>query len=468
MANNCLKHISKLGLLWMVMAFSACSVTQKIPQGEVLYTGIDKMKVVNEDKSPKSILAQDEVEAALAYAPNGSILGSSSLKWPVPFSLWFYTGFEKYKDKKGFGRWVFDKLGKFPILVSTVNPETRVKVANNLLHDYGFFQGSVRYEVVPQKNPKKAKISYWVDMGKPYLLDSIDFLNYPSGAEDLILKHKDQSVLKKNDHFSVLTLEEERQRISALLRNNGYFYYRPDFTTYRADTLNHPGFVSLQVVPRRGIPEQALKTYRLGHTSIHLTGYRGEEPTDSLKLPKMTIYYSGKRPGIRPKALRPNIYYKKGQLYNQALQGYTQEAFARMGVFKYAEFRYNPVYKEGKETDFLDVDVYAAFDLPYDAELEFNVKHKSSDQTGPGAMFRLTRKNFMRLGANLSLQLKGSYEWQTSGTVEGESSVMNSYELGVSLSLDFPRLILPWKDKKLMRSHLPQHTAFKVYASQLN
>ena len=44
------------------------------------------------------------------------------------------------------------------------------------------------------------------------------------------------------------------------------------------------------------------------------------------------------------------------------------------------------------------------FALPYDGELEFNVTTKSTDQTGPGAIFSLSRKNFMRTAAMLSFQ----------------------------------------------------------------
>ena len=72
------------------------------------------------------------------------------------------------------------------------------------------------------------------------------------------------------------------------------------------------------------------------------------------------------------------------------------------------------------------------------------------------------------MGANLSFEVRGSYEWQTNSNVEGNSSKLNSYELGTSLSLDFPRLILPWKDSGLQRSRYPQKTSFKVYGNLLN
>ena len=74
----------------------------------------------------------------------------------------------------------------------------------------------------------------------------------------------------------------------------------------------------------------------------------------------------------------------------------------------------------------------------------------------------------MRTAATLSFQLKGSYEWQTNSTADGNSSKLNSYELGTSFSLEYPRLVLPWMSKKMMRSRFPQHTSFKLYASQLN
>ena len=459
------KNTFLVGLLCVFL--SACSTTKNLPEGETLYTGIDKLEVVNEDKTLAGVTALTEVEAALAYAPNNAIFGSSSLRWPIPFGLWVYNGFEKYQDKRGVGRWIFDHLGKSPILMSSVNGETRAKVATNLLHDYGYFNGTVSYQEVPQKNPKESKVNYVIDMAQPYFLDSIAYLKYPHYADSLIRSTRSQSVLKSGENFSVLRLEEERQRLSSLFRNHGYYYYRPEFTTYRADTLQKPGYVSLQVVPRNGIPADAKKQYYIGKTSVYLTGYNDEPPTDTLRLRTMDIYYNGKKPGIRPSALMRNFFFRKGELFSQDRQTFTQEAIARMGVFRYSEFRYEP-----KDTtangDTLNVNMYATFDKPYNAELELNVTTKSTDQTGPGAIFKITRNNFQRMGANLSFEVRGSYEWQTNSNVEGNSSKLNSYELGTSLSLDFPRLILPWKDNDLRRSRYPQKTSFKIYGNLLN
>ena len=454
-------------IILLCCLLASCSVTKNLPEGEKLYVGIDRMEVLNEDKTEAGITALTEVEASLAYPPNNAVFGSSSMRWPIPFGLWVYSGFEKYKDKKGVGRWIYDHMAKSPVLMSNVNAETRVKVAGNLLRDYGFFNGSVKHEIVPQKDPKMEKITYVIDMGNPYYLDSIAWLKYPARADSLIQASRKKSVLKKGDNFSVLKLEEERQRISDLLRNNGYYYFRSDLTTFRADTLQKSGYVSLQVVPQNGLPAEAKKQYYIGRTSVYLTGYNGETPTDSLVFPSMTLHYHGKKPGIRPSALTRNFFYRRGELFSQDRQTFTQEAIARMNVFKFAEFRYLP--KDTTATcDTLNVMVNATFDQPYDAELELNMTTKSTDQTGPGVAFNLTRKNFQRMGADLTFGMKGSYEWQTNSNVEGNSSTLNSYELGASLALEFPRIILPWKDRELRRSRFRQHTSFKVYVDLLN
>lgn len=454
-------------LSWLCCILAACSTTRNLPEGELLYTGIDKLEIENEDKTEAGVAALTEVEAALAYAPNNAIFGSSTLRWPFPVGLWIHNGFGKYQDKKGFGRWVYDHLGSDPVLLSTVNGETRAKVATNLLRDYGYFNGSVSYREVPQKNPKEAKVSYLINMANPYFLDSIAYLKYPAYADSLIRATREASVLRRDDNFSVLKLEEERQRLNNLFRNHGYYYYRPEFTTYRADTLQKPGYVSLQVVPETGIPEAAKKQYYMGNTSVYLTGYNNEPPTDTLRIRNMTLYYSGKRPKIRPGTLNRNFFFRKGDLFSQDRQTYTQEAIARMGIFRYTEFRY-ALQDTTSGCNTLDVNIYATFDKPYDAELEFNITTKNTRQTGPGAIFKLTRNNFKRMGADLSFELRGSYEWQTGSGSGGEGGKLNSYEIGTSMTLDFPRLILPWSDRDLRRSRFPQHTTFKLYVDLLN
>ena len=450
--------INKLHIIEIVcflLGAASCSTTRNLPEDELLYRGIKKIDVLSQDESGNGEQALEEITAAVTQTTKYGFI--------LPYRLWAYNSFEKYE--KGVGKWIFKKIAADPVYLSTVNPGTRTKVASNLLHDYGYFDGKVTYQVDTLKNPKEIKLSYQIDMGKPYYIDTLTYEKFSPFADSLIRRSDSQRLIHSGDHFNVLRLNEERQRIIDLLRDNGYYYARTDFLTILADTIMRPGYVSLKIVPKSNIPQEALRTYRLGHTSVYLTGYNGERPTDSLKLRDFTIYYAGKKPGIKYGVLRKRFIYRSGEKYSQLRQNYTQEALARLGVFKFSEFQYTPRSNGG---DTLDIRVNAMFDLPYNSELELNVKTKSTKQTGPGAFFSLSRRNFRRMGASLNLELRGSYEWQTSSTVDGESSVMNSYELGTSLSLEFPRLVLPWIRDRIDPFRFPSQTNFKIYAEQVN
>ena len=152
--------------------------------------------------------------------------------------------------------------------------------------------------------------------------------------------------------------------------------------------------------------------------------------------------YEGKL-RVRPAVLYRKLMLKPGERYSNTKQMETQTALSRLGIFKYAEMQYKPQATDSSRCNNLDLRINTAYDLPLDGELEFNVTTKSNDQTGPGAIFSVTKKNVFGGGESWGVQLKGSYEWQTGNRVDGASSLMNSYEMGLSSTLTLPQLFFP-------------------------
>ena len=459
----------RYNFLWvglvLALLLASCSTTKNLPEGETLYSGIKAINYTNKDKSANGVKTMEEIEAAISIAPNNSFFGSATMQTPLPLGLWIWNGFQHYK--KGVGRWFFNSFAADPVLLSSVNPDTRVKVAESLLKDYGYFNGSINYTVDTLKNPRAVKLTYNIDMGHPYLIDTITYEGFNARMDSLLHDSINYSerLVHSGDNFDVIALGSEKDRVNSVLRNNGYYYSRSSFINILADTIMHPGYVNLKVVPKIGRPAEADRIYYIGHTTVNMIGYDGSMPTDTLHTPYFTVCYSGDRPPLRFPVMRRRFLYRTGEIYSEQRQTYSQNALTNLGIFKFSEFTYTP----RGESDTLDIFVNSMFDQPYDVELEFNVTNKSTKQTGPGAIFTLSRKNFRRMGATLNLELNASYEWQTSSTVDGEESVMNSYEFGAALSLDFPRLMLPWAKYNNVRSfRYPGKTSFKIYIDQLN
>ena len=420
-------HINILAVcLISVVLLSACSVTKHLPEGEVLYTG-SKTVILNKSTTPVGETALTEIDAALDKTPSTKMFGGIL---PIPFKMWMYNDFVKYK--KGFGKWMFNRFAANPpVFISTVNPEVRVKVTTNLLRDYGYFNGKVAYEtVVDKKDSLKAGIIYTVDMKNPYFIDTVYYQRFTPQTLRIMERGRRMSYISPGEQFNVVDLDEERSRISTLLRNLGYFYFRPDYMTYQADTTLVPGgHISLRLIPVPGLPAAAQRPYYVGDASVYLFGKNGEAPNDSMMYKNLNIHYYNKL------QVRPNMLYRwlnyqrfvrnaqmrasnRTRLYSQYRQEQIQEKLSQLGIFSYMDIQYAP-----KDTtavcDTLDITMQATFAKPLDAELELNVVTKSNDQTGPGASFGVTRNNVFGGGESWNVKLKGSYEWQTGG---GETS----------------------------------------------
>ena len=163
-----------------------CSSTKSIPENDQLFTGLSKITYTAPDRGKHFNTVQEEVEAALATAPNGSLFGSSSLRSPFPVGLWIWN--ELVNDSSAVSRWLLNSFGSRPILMSWVNPELRASVAKQVLRAHGYFRGDVGYDVITQHNPKEAKIAYKVNMDHLFTIDSIQYNGFPVEGDSLIQK----------------------------------------------------------------------------------------------------------------------------------------------------------------------------------------------------------------------------------------------------------------------------------------
>lgn len=463
-----------------LLLLASCSTTSHLPENEQLYTGQRAMIVHNPQPTPVGETALEEVNAALATAPNNAFLGSSTMRWPIPIGLWVYNAFGQ--KEKGLSRWIFNKFGANPVLLSSVNPDIRVKAANNLLRDYGYFNGRVSYKTFINKHDSlKVKLQYTVDMRNPYMIDTVEYRGFNPQTTRVMELGRQRSLISPGEQFNVLDLDGERTRISTLLRNVGCYYFRPDYLTYQADTtLVRGGHVAMRLVPVEGMPPVAEKIFYEGKRSFWLLGRGGELPNDSVQYRDLTIHYYNKL------QVRPNMLYRwvnyQGFRHKQAVQDSAgisrrrdfahryslyrqtriQERLANVGIFKYTEMQYIP-RDTTFQKDTLDLRMIAALDKPYDAEFDFNLKMKSNNQTGPGASFTVTKNNVFGGGESWNVKLYGSYEWQTG---KNSSSLMNSYEMGLSSALTFPRIVFPRMGNR--EYDFPATTTFKLYADHLN
>lgn len=460
-----MKAPNKLTLLAAALAtllLAACSTTRRVPEGDHLYTGLKGVDYKYSTDTTAHI--PDEVQEAIFtsvdVAPN-NYWKLVRWRYPFPLGLWVYNNWSN--PSKGLKHWLYEKLVAEPVLVSDVRPEVRTHMIEQILDNNGYFRGKASYELLQARNPKKAKIRYDVTPGPAFRLDTVEMLGDSTHLGMLIdsLASRDP-YLRAGSRYCTDSLSTARNRITNSLRNRGYYFFRPDYIQYLADSIQHPGCVMLRLDLANDMPHFTSQRFRTGKVTMVVNRYRGRQRPDTIQI-KPGIELVQMMPSkFRRKIVDECVTFRPGSIFAVRNMDFTQTLLSRLGIFRSIDIQAIPDSTATSPT--LDVLVNTTLDQPLEASVEVNVSSKSNSYLGPGLTFGVTNNNIFGGGEQLSVQLTGTYEWQTGCRTRG--GIFNSYEAGITGSLAFPRLLAP---KFIPRSQWQLNwTRFQLNADLLN
>ncbi len=417
------------------LLISACSTTRRLGEEDILYTGVKRTAIVPDSDQTLAPGLSDNVKEAVNVKPNNCLI-SPSVRYPFPLGLWVYNNWPN--PPKGFRHWLYEKLVEEPVLISDVRPEVRTEMIDQILDNHGYFRGHASYELAQGKNKKKASIIYNVHTGPQYYIDTVMLM-----PDTLRLYHLIDSVVQKCDYmrggsrYDTDSLNEVRVRIANALRNKGYYFFKPDYVEYLADSTITPQRIALRVVLAGNIPKGADQVYTTGTITTRVLRNQGGGTPDTMHTKRGTVIQ------MKPSRLRQNlipscIRFREGKILTVRDMNRTQTYLSRLGIFNGVEINVIP---DTTKHNVLNVDINCTFDKPMEASIEVNATSKSNSYIGPGVDLKLTSHNLFGGGEQLNIDLTGSYEWQTGR--DKHNSVFNSYEIGLNTSLAFPRLLAP-------------------------
>ena len=468
----------------MLLLMAACSTTSRLPDDEFLYTGIKSIDVDDAKGTDAEVVAMTEVEAALSYAPNNSLFGSSTMRFPLPIGLWAYNALEG-QELKGIKKWFFNTVAATPRTITSAAPGTRSKIATNILQNYGYFQGNVDYRLITdKKDPRKQKIAYDVHLGNAYVFDSIRYA-FKNVQDSIVNATQAESFVHKGKQFSVVDLQNEKTRLTNEFHNNGFYFYRPDYIEYYADSINSPGKVKLLVSPSLSTPEKANRQWKFGRVSAFIrnsttrtsssanrsattanqgagterssNAIRGLAYDDTITYRRLTLAYQGKTIPVKSRIMFRNFRFWTGRQYNEAKVTQTLTELRNMNVFSNVQFTFTP-HDTTDTCSVLDVRLDATMEKKISAELDFSFSQRSNAQIGPDASITFSKLNAFHNSETLALTLFGSYYWQTKGRSKDKINNLDTYEWGTEISLSYPWLAMPGFLKR--RFTFPTSTKF--------
>lgn len=222
-------------LICACIFIGACSNTKYLQKDQHLFVGSEmaiKGDITSAEKQDiKSALTSKSLSL---QQPNTKFLGTR-------VKVWLYN--QKYNEKKS--NWFWNlvlaprNLEEPAIYDSTKTKESVTRMAT-YLNNQGFFYATVSYE--EELSKQKASVKYTVNTGKNFVIDKVIFVIPDTAVRKVVVENQTLSLLKKNTVYKGETLNAERERLTRVLRNAGYYKFQRDLIEFEVDTLNKSMF----------------------------------------------------------------------------------------------------------------------------------------------------------------------------------------------------------------------------------
>ena len=331
------------------------------------------------------------------------------------------------------------RTGNPVVLLDSTLVEKSRKNMKGYLINHGFFDADVKFSIATKN--KKAFIAYQIDEKEPYILDSVFTRTDNPAIQGLISDFSYNSFLKQGQIYNQDNVGAERNRLEELLKNKGYYMFSKSYVNYIAYQDTAAKSIRLEQVIQKPTFTESHQVYTLDTIRFRINPPTDEYADRQIQTQYQGIDFSFYRDRYSPKILASRIQLQKGKPYSRTDALETQRLINSLDLFRFVNITF----------DTLGTSLTAqVFTQP-------NQKYQLTNQLGmtiteqlPGPFFStaLRNRNFFRAGELLELNFRAGLEGVASATGQG---VYQSSEINTSLSVIFPRFLIPFAPKTLQQ-----------------
>lgn len=309
---------------------TSCSTYRFLEDGKYLVNSNSIVLDTAFHSKDKSDLKYD-LSTMVRQKPNVKLLGL--FRWRL--QLYYIT--HDPKDTTKITKWVESNFSEPPVIYDEEITRETVQSMTYYLQSKGYFQARGYSELQPKEYT--VNVIYNLFPGERFYVDSIQLDSKDTTLLAKVKEADEEAILKKGQPIDLSLYNQEKNRITRHLRNNGYYQFDPSFITplrtLEADTANHRLGLSYEILPPP--LADAHKVFHIG--DIHV--FPKYTPLLSMDKYLMDSVYNGshfltseKDYGINLKSIDKRIFLKKGDLYRQSEFERTTVQLDKLGIYR--------------------------------------------------------------------------------------------------------------------------------------
>ncbi|MBF9220368.1 translocation and assembly module lipoprotein TamL [Hymenobacter ruricola] len=405
------------------------------------------------------------------------------------------------------------RLGEAPVVYDTTLTRRTVEQMTTFLHSQGFFRATVtatdtaRYRhsrflklmgkvfngkpdsLDLAKLYRRATVTYAITEGPPFLYRLQEPSIPDSGVAAVVRQAKAASLIHENERYNEEIIGQERTRLETLLKNAGYFDFRPQFITLEADTSYEKFTVRLRTFIANPGPAQGHRKYTIrqvrfvtdagiGRTLRNAAGdtlRRAGTPGALRARPNLglrtdttvtdSVHFAAYQQKYSTSLLARKVLVRPGQLYNLTRTQQTQRLLSDLDMFRFSTVSYRKVPDPPAAdsaglhptTGELNAVINASPAPKFAINDEFGATFVAN-LAGPFLNLRLKTRNPFGGAEVLEFGVRAGLEGQLVRVAtenQTQQSVLTK-QLGATASLTLPQFLVPFRTNHFLTKYNPK------------
>ncbi|MBC5863743.1 outer membrane protein assembly factor [Flavobacterium sp. K77] len=472
----------------------ACNAVKRVPDGNLLLTK-------NEIMVNNSLVRDENVSNQLYQKPNSTLLGyrlrlnlynlanlNPDSTYQAKFtanpgklerkSKWLS---EKQVNRLGKSFWYhgihdfLKKTGEPPVILDKERADKSLIRLKYYYFNKGFFNVNASYSIDTLPS-KKARLAYQIDTGKGYYLDTLSKTISTPKLDSLYNLTVNNSFIKSGNQYATEDFENEKNRITTNFRNNGAYYFQPNYVTFAVDTIKKVNKANINLLINNysyqdgdSTKTEPFKLYTISDVNIY-TDYKANSNKqifkDSTTFNNFNLYSQDKLK-YKPKAITNAIFINKGGLYADYKTVLTTRYLNNLKIFNYPSIQYELDPRDSTAQSLI-AKVYLTPRKKYSFGTTLDLTHSNIQDFGIGLSISETIRNIFNGAETFEIAARGNIG-SSRDLANPRNNFFNVSEYGVDLKLNIPRIFMPFKTEKIIpKSMIPSTLITLGFAKQQN
>ncbi|MEO0042843.1 MAG: hypothetical protein RL329_2291, partial [Bacteroidota bacterium] len=451
--------IKKLGLkirilisIWACFGMTSCNLSRYVTGQDQFLLAQQEVKVKKFVGFQKQAVLAAELTTLLKQRPIGKYLSDGRR------NTWLYFRKKENPDTAQFQKWFYRKAQP-PVYYDDSLTKSSIKNMAYYLQNKGYLHPSITYDETFYK--KMADVTYIVDPGTLYVIDSVQFVCADTSIQLLLNDIADRSFLKKGEALDAKLYEQEVLRIVSSMENFGYAQFKRNFISpLESDTTvygNQPTLIGgkrpvnlLLTVLSPNDKDKHIQ-YSLGEVRVFPNYHPVNNPIaksvyDTTIAGKRFFSDSEKTRNMRLDRLAEVIRIAKNDRYSALLGRNAYKALDRLSLYKFIIIKPSTDDCDSNRINY-DIQLTPHDKMSFDAGLELNysyisvndpVQNSSPHRYGIGLDAGFAHRNLFGGAENFTANLSAGVDFFSTKL---QSTKVRTMDVRATVGLNIPKFL---------------------------